>query len=186
MTQATTTRERLARAAIRLFVRQGLAATTTKQIAAAARLAEGTIYRYFPAKEEMAATLFRENYVALVGELRDAARAARTPLEQLPAMISRFYRLFDDDRDLFAFLFLASPEQPRLPGSVMTPLRLLRETLADIKSPHTAADRLELTTQLVFGLVVRPPEAALLGQLPGPLAPRADAVAQAVHRLLRS
>jgi AcrR family transcriptional regulator len=185
MKRASSTRERLARAAIRLFVKHGLAASTTKQIAAAARLAEGTIYRYFPTKEEMAATLFRENYLALVGELREAARQSHTPLERIQTMIGRFYQLFDDDRDLFAFLFLASPEQPTLPGSVMTPLRLLRETLAEVKSPHTTPEALDLTTQLVLGLVVRPPEATLLGQLQGPLAPRAATVAQAVRRLLR-
>lgn len=182
----SSTRERLARAAIKLFVRQGLAAATTKEIAAAARVAEGTIYRHFRSKEEMAATLFRDNYVALVGELREAARGARTPVDRIEAMIMRLYSLFDEDRDLFAFLFLASPEQPTLPASVMTPLRLLRETLADLRSPHTTPAELELTTQLVLGLVIRPPEATLLGQLTGPLAPRAAAVAQAVLRLLRS
>jgi AcrR family transcriptional regulator len=186
MKRNSSTRERLARAAIRLFVKQGLAATTTKQIASAARLAEGTIYRYFRTKEEMAATLFRENYIALVGELREAARGSYTPLERIQTMIGRFYQLFDDDRDLFAFLFLASPEQPTLPGSVMSPLRLLRETLAEMKGPHTTREELELTTQLVLGLVIRPPEAALLGQLPGPLAARAVAVAQAVQRLLKA
>src|SRR5512132_2795451 len=103
------TRERLARAAIKLFVKKGIAAPTTKEIAAASRLAEGTIYRYFRTKEEMAATLFRENYVALVGELRAAARTARTPFERLEVMIARFYQLFDENRDVFSFLFLASP-----------------------------------------------------------------------------
>ena len=130
-----TTRERLARAAIRLFVRKGLAATTTKEIAAAARIAEGTIYRYFPTKEGMAADLFNENYMALVGELREAARGARTPLDRLGAMIARFYRMFDEDRDLFAFLFIASPGQPTLPSSMMTPLRLLRENSPRSEEP---------------------------------------------------
>ena len=181
-----TTRERLARAAIKLFVRYGLAATTTKQIASAARLAEGTIYRYFPTKEEMAATLFRENYVALVGALRGAARGGDAPLERIAAMIARFYQLFDEDRDLFAFLFLAAPGQPTLPASVMTPVRFLRDTLGGLKSPHTTGAALELTTQLVLGLVIRPPEATLLGQLSGPLAPRAAGVADAVRRLLHN
>jgi AcrR family transcriptional regulator len=181
-----TTRERLARAAIKLFVRKGLAATTTREIAAAARIAEGTIYRYFPTKEEMAADLFRENYVALVGELRDAARAASTPMDRLGAMIARFYRMFDEDRDLFAFLFIAAPGQPSLPSSMMTPLRLLRETMIDLKGPHTAPEALEFTTQLVLGVVLRPAEAVLMGQLAGPLAAQAPGVTDAVRRLLNS
>ncbi len=162
-----------------------MAATTTKEIAAAARIAEGTIYRYFPTKEAMAADLFRENYVALVGELREAGSATRDPLERLGAMIARFYRLFDQDRDLFAFLFIASPGQPTLPPSMMTPLRLLRETLMELKSHSTAPDSIELTTQLVLGLVLRPAEATLMGQLAAPLSAQAPAVTNAVRRLLK-
>lgn len=182
----TETREKLARAAIRLFVRKGLAATTTKEIAAAARLSEGTIYRYFPSKEEMAAQLFRENYVALTGELHEATRGIKDPLDRVAAMVACFYRMFDENRELFAFLFLASPRQPALPASTMSPLRLLREALNEVpRAGWTAHASPELATQLVLGLVTRPAEAVLAGHLPGPLAPNAPAVGEAIRRLLK-
>jgi len=183
----TDTRERLANAAIRLFVRRGLAATTTKEIAAAARLAEGTIYRYFPSKEEMAAQLFRENYVALAAELRSATEDVADPLERMAAMVRRFYRLFDEDRELFAFLFLASPGQPALPASVVTPLRLLREALADAsRGRGRSGELLELRTHMVLGLVTKPAEAVLAGHLSGPLTPKAEPVIEALRRLMQS
>jgi hypothetical protein len=46
MGKAEETKSRLERAALTLFVARGVAETTTKEIAMAASVAEGTIYRY--------------------------------------------------------------------------------------------------------------------------------------------
>src|SRR6478735_7069711 len=47
MGKAEETKARVERAALTLFVARGVAETTTKEIAMAASIAEGTIYRYF-------------------------------------------------------------------------------------------------------------------------------------------
>ena len=52
MGKAEDTKARVERAALTLFVARGVAETTTKEIAMAASIAEGTIYRYFPSKEQ--------------------------------------------------------------------------------------------------------------------------------------
>ncbi|MBM3650754.1 MAG: helix-turn-helix transcriptional regulator, partial [Alphaproteobacteria bacterium] len=57
MGKAEETKSRLERAALTLFVARGVAETTTKEIAMAASVAEGTIYRYFPSKEQLALDL---------------------------------------------------------------------------------------------------------------------------------
>ena len=44
--------------AIRLFATQGLARTTTKDIAREASVAEGALYRHWPSKDAMAWALF--------------------------------------------------------------------------------------------------------------------------------
>src|SRR5258707_1433266 len=58
MGKAEDTKARVERAALTLFVARGVAETTTKEIAMAASIAEGTIYRYFPSKEGLALDLF--------------------------------------------------------------------------------------------------------------------------------
>jgi AcrR family transcriptional regulator len=47
------TRDRIVDAARRVILTKGLVRATTKEIAAAAGVSEGTLYNYFPSKEEM-------------------------------------------------------------------------------------------------------------------------------------
>ena len=76
MGKAEDTKARVERAALTLFVARGVAETTTKEIAMAASIAEGTIYRYFPSKEQLALDLF----LAITARLpRRSARRSEPP-----------------------------------------------------------------------------------------------------------
>ena len=56
---ADATRQRLIRAALELFTTRGYHDTTTAQIAKKAGVAEGTIYRHFASKQQLANELYR-------------------------------------------------------------------------------------------------------------------------------
>ena len=62
------TRERILDKAAELFCSQGFEATTTRDIAAAAGLAAGTLFNYFPSKETLAMSMVGE---ALNGGIED-------------------------------------------------------------------------------------------------------------------
>jgi AcrR family transcriptional regulator len=64
------TRQALMDAASRVFEQRGFARATTREIAAAAGVAEGTIYRHFADKH----ALFREVFFAAVGSMGDDLR----------------------------------------------------------------------------------------------------------------
>lgn len=77
---ARRTRALIREAAVRLFVSQGIAGTTMKQIAASAGVAERTVYTVFPTK----ADLFKEALdVATVGDEDPVAVADRPEFTQL-------------------------------------------------------------------------------------------------------
>jgi TetR/AcrR family transcriptional regulator len=55
-------------AALELFVEKGFAATRSEEVAARAGVAKGTLYLYFPSKEDLLKAVVRENLSALIAE----------------------------------------------------------------------------------------------------------------------
>src|SRR5690242_11707331 len=62
-------RAQIVETALDLFARQGFDATTTKQIARAAGIAEGLIFHYFPSKADLLGSVLETPH-AFFGELR--------------------------------------------------------------------------------------------------------------------
>ncbi|MHC3472717.1 TetR/AcrR family transcriptional regulator [Streptomyces sp. 7R007] len=71
----------IARAAVRLFVTQGVAATTGEQIAQAVGVSARTVWRYFPGKEACVRPLFTAGIEMLAARLR--AWRPGQPLDEL-------------------------------------------------------------------------------------------------------
>ena len=69
--RARATRERILRAAERIFGERGLHEVTTKDIAAEAGVAVGTLYTYFPDKRELFLEVL-ERHSAQVGQVLDS------------------------------------------------------------------------------------------------------------------
>ncbi len=78
------TRRRIVEAAERVMREQGLARTTTKEIARAAGYAEGTLYRHFANKEELFLAVLAERLPSFAGLTHDLPRrVGRDPVERV-------------------------------------------------------------------------------------------------------
>jgi AcrR family transcriptional regulator len=77
------TRERLFRAALKLFAERGYMATTVEDITEAADVGKGTFFNYFPTKEHVLGTYGAERLAALERSLEDARRGTRPVLDVL-------------------------------------------------------------------------------------------------------
>src|SRR2546422_10003684 len=77
-----TTKSRIVAAALMLFRVKGFDATTTKAIAAKARVAEGTVFNYFPTKEDIALHFFELEVDHAIAEVRRNPRLRKAPLEE--------------------------------------------------------------------------------------------------------
>src|SRR3546814_12182522 len=85
-TRGQRTQERIEQVTLALFAEKGVDRTTIGDIARAAGIADGTIYRHYPSTEELVWQLFSRNYPGLAQQL-DALQAARHGLRpQLAAL----------------------------------------------------------------------------------------------------
>ncbi|MCI0404172.1 MAG: TetR/AcrR family transcriptional regulator [Acidobacteria bacterium] len=75
-------RQRLLRAALDLFARQGFFPTTIEQITEAADVAKGTFFNYFPSKEHVLGG-FGDGQLARIEAARAEARAGRRPAKEI-------------------------------------------------------------------------------------------------------
>jgi AcrR family transcriptional regulator len=62
-------------AALQLFVERGFAATRIEEVAQRAGVSKGTLYLYYPSKEELFKAVVRLNLSSLIAEGEEAARA---------------------------------------------------------------------------------------------------------------
>lgn len=186
MARGADTKERIIQVAIGLFVRKGIAATTTKDIAAAAEIAEGTIYRHFPSKDALAAEAFLDNYLPFAKILDAIQRRAEGPRRKVEAMVRHAYAAFDRDRDIFAFLLIAQhgPVAP-IGADTPTPVTVLEDAIRTGIQAGVVRDLdVPLAAQIVLGMILQPATASLHAKIEGPLEPMAPAVADAIWRVL--
>ncbi len=173
------TQERIQAVALALFAEKGVDRTTIGDIAGAAGIAEGTIYRHFPGKEELIWQLFSTNYLDLAAEL-DAQQAAQQGIaEKLGAMVALFCGLFDQDPDMFRFLLLVQHGQlERVTPEMLTPVKVLKGVIEGAMArgeiPRQDAD---VGTAMVLGMVLQVAVFKVYGRIESDLSGHASRLA---------
>ena len=180
------TKELIARTALQLFVAKGIAETTVRDIAAAAGLAEGTLYRHFESKEELAWELFHTNYTAFAQELDRLQREYETLQEKLTAMIRQFCTFFDRDPVLFSYLLLAQHSQlKKVPPEMATAVTVLQKVLAQGMARREVPEmEVEVAAAMVLGLVLQVAVFKAYSRITQDLSDLADSLAAAAWRVL--
>ena len=80
--QKETLKRRIVTAALELFQSKGFDATTTKQIARRAKVAEGTVFNYFQTKEDIALHFLELEVDHAIETVRNNTRLRRAPLDE--------------------------------------------------------------------------------------------------------
>lgn len=76
-------------AALSLFVEKGFAASRSEEVAARAGVAKGTLYRYYPSKEELFKAMVRENLSVHIAESASQASQYQGSIAELLAQMMR-------------------------------------------------------------------------------------------------
>jgi AcrR family transcriptional regulator len=164
----TDTRDRIEKAAIRLFVEKGVAEASVRDIARAVDISEGALYRHFVSKEELVWAAFERHYVEFAARLDALGQAETTVRGKLAAMIGGFCHAHDENPTLFRFLlFVQHGQLSKLGPGTPTPVDVVRTALErGIASKEIPDQHPDLATALVFGIVLQPAIFAAYGRLP--------------------
>ena len=93
-------RDRILKAAVKVFAKNGFYATRVSEIAKAAGVADGTIYLYFKNKDDVLITIFEDGIQQLLTILREVA-ASDEPFDQrIKRIIELQLGLLEGERDL--------------------------------------------------------------------------------------
>ena len=186
---ADATKARMKTAALRLFVSKGVKETTTRELAKAARIAEGTIYRHYKSKDELIQDLFESHFTAFCAELERVQAQAHGGIDgKLRAMVDYMCRLFDSDRTLYQFLLIVQHDAlPSLVSRDLSPLQVLRKVIADaIKRKEIPDQDVRLSAAMVLGVVMQPALALVYGSLQGRMSKFSSEIYGASRRIVHA
>jgi AcrR family transcriptional regulator len=180
------TEELIARTALRLFVEKGIDGATIRDIAAAAHIAEGTLYRHYPGKDALAWDLFSSNYTAFALELQRLQAGLATLRAKLDAMVRQFCVFFDQDPVLFSYLLLTQHGQlQKVTPDMPNPVEVVREVLAaGMDRSEIPAGDPNVAAAMVLGIVLQIAVFKVYQRLPQSLTSLAEVMVAACWRVL--
>lgn len=172
---------KIERAAVELFAAHGVDGVSIGEIAVAAGVSQGALYRHYPSKEELAWSLFSAAYLE-AGAAFDAIRRRETGFSaRLAAMVAHFCALFDGDPALFRFMLISQHGLlPRLAPAQRTVIDALADTVADgIRAGETPPAEPLSAAAVIIGIVLQTAVFHIYGRIAGPLGSRAARLTQA-------
>ena len=186
MGKAEENKGRVERAALVLFVARGVAETTTREIAMAASIAEGTIYRYFPSKERLAVDLFLRHHRALAEALDQAQRPHGTLRSKIEAIVRCYCDWADRDWTLFAYHLLNQHSfLVQVPDGTPNPVNVVRDVISQaMKAGEIPRRNADLAAASAIGAVMQPATYKVYGRFEGPLSAHARFFADAAWAVL--
>ena len=180
------TKEIIARTALGLFVEKGIDGTTIRDIATAAKIAEGTLYRHYSGKDALAWDLFSHNFTAFALELQRLQSGHATLRAKLDAMVRQFCAFFDRDPVLFSYLLLAQHGQlQKVTTDMPNPVEVVREVLAGgMDRGEIPAGDPNLAAAMVMGIVLEVAVFTIYQRLTQSLTSLAEVLVEACWRVL--
>lgn len=145
-------RERILRAAVKVFARKGFYASRVSEIAKAAGVADGTIYLYFKSKDELLTSLFEDRITRLLEVLRREVASVASGPGRVRRVIEFQLGLLEGERDLAEVITVNLRQSTRLLKQYATKrfteyLELMASVIADAQ--HAGELRADVSPRIV-------------------------------------
>ena len=180
------TKARLERAALTLFVANGVDGTSTKEIALKAGLSEGAIYRHFKSKDELARGLMKAIHVRLTEMIQVAGQRTEGLGDQVNFIVRHYCQIADDDWALFTYHCLYLHHFPNLSETRSeSPLSAAAELIkAAMFDGEIKDENPFILAAMALGTVQQTAQAKVFGYIVGPLSAHTELFKKAVFGVL--
>jgi len=173
-------RAAILRAAVQVIAEQGYFAARMADVAARAKVADGTLYLYFEGKEDLLVSILEDYGAAFMTRARADVDGLDDPKDRLARVIERHLVSFERDRALAQVFQIELRHTRRFlrqvaKGKVAEYLQLLQEIIAEGIRRGTFRDDIpaEVAARIVFGSIDECVTAWVLAERPGRLAGQA-------------
>lgn len=100
-------KDKILKAALKLFTQKGIKSTTTKLLAKKAGVAEGTLYNHFKSKKEIAHYLFKHYMNLFTKCLSENSRDIIEPDKKITALIKAFFDFANKEPKAIYYIVIA-------------------------------------------------------------------------------
>ena len=184
--RARNARPKIERAALELFIRDGIDAATTRGIADGAGVSEGALYRHYKGKDELALALFMATHNRL-GEMMASAFGTPGTLEQKVRRAVTAYCAFADEDWLSFSYHLVSlnrylPHDTKREDDPVSVVEKLIEGL--IASGEIPAGDPAILAAMSLGIVMQSGLNKAYNRLPGPFSQHVETFTRTIMAIL--
>ncbi len=186
--RARNAKPKIERAALKLFIHEGVDAATTREIADKAGVSEGALYRHYKGKDELALSLFMATHQKLSQLLTEALSGTGKLEEKVLAAVTAYCKLADEDFLLFSFhLVSLNRYLPYDKRREDDPVSVTERIIGGLMSAGTIPKGdPALKAAMALGIVMQSGQNKIYNRLPGPLSQHAPAMARAIIAVLKS
>ena len=172
--------------ALRLFVEKGVTATTIKDIASTAGIAEGTIYCHYGSKKELAWELFSKNILELAVNLDRCQQKHQSSKDKLIAIINLCCSFFDIKPMLFTYLLLDNHGHIRkMTPDMPSPVRVLKGAIVHgMAAGEIPQADVDVKTAMVLGLLIQVAVFKIYGRITQSLSSLAPTLVENAWKIL--
>lgn len=184
--RARNARPKIERAALKLFISEGVDAATTREIADVAGVSEGALYRHYKGKDELALALFMETHNRLAEMMQDAFSEAGTIEERVGRAVRAYCALADEDWLLFSFHLVSLnkfiPHDTKRDDDPVTVVERLIEMLMD--TGEIPKGDPAIIAAMSLGVVMQAGLNKIYNRLPGPFSQHAETFTRTIMAIL--
>ncbi|MEO0983410.1 MAG: TetR/AcrR family transcriptional regulator [Pseudomonadota bacterium] len=185
--RARNARPKIERAALKLFVNEGVNAATTREIAEEAGVSEGALYRHYKGKDELARALFMETHNRLAEMVLEAAATPGGLEDRVRAIVTAYCTLADEDWLLFSFHLVSIdkfvPHDVKRDDDPVTVTENIIKALMEAGEIPKADPA--LMAAMCLGVVLQAGENKIYSRLPGPFSAHIEAFTRAIVAILK-